>query len=100
MANLAEMTESLRKVLAAQHAGDISLKIDMGPDGVIRTQGAEVSNVDSPADCTLTISKPDLERVMSGDLDPQAAMATGRLRLAGDMQVAVRMQPIIAKAWG
>ncbi len=59
-----------------------------------------VSNEDRPADCTVSVSKDDLVALAQGRLDPMTALMRGRMKVTGDMSVAMQLQPILAKAKG
>ena len=43
---------------------------------------------------TLTTSVSNWERILGGDLDPQLAFMTGRLRIKGDMGLAMRLRSL------
>jgi putative sterol carrier protein len=96
MATLEEITTKMREAVATGGL-DQSVKFDMGSDGVVWMQGSEVSNEDKAADCTLTLSKADFEAMGRKELDPTMAFMSGRLRIAGDMGVAMKLQPILSR---
>jgi putative sterol carrier protein len=77
-----------------------SVKFDLKGDGVILIDGAKVSNDDTPADCTILVSKDDFESLAKGTLDPTQAFVQGKLKVNGDMGVAMKLQPLLAKARG
>jgi putative sterol carrier protein len=54
-----------------------------------------VNNEDAPAQCTLGLSLADFELMLAGDLDPIAAFTGGRLRVDGDMGVAMKLQSLM-----
>lgn len=74
---------------------DRSVKFDTGGDGVIVIDGATVSTVDAPADCTIKLSLENLEALISGDLNPTMAFMTGKLKVEGDMTVAMALSQVI-----
>ncbi|MGB3899271.1 MAG: SCP2 sterol-binding domain-containing protein [Mesorhizobium sp.] len=73
-----------------------SVKFDTGADGVIVIDGATISTTDGPADCTITLSLDDLESLISGDLNPTMAFMSGKLKIDGDMSVAMALSQLIA----
>ena len=73
-----------------------SVKFDTGADGVIVIDGATISTTDGPADCTITLSLDDLESLISGDLKPTMAFMSGKLKIDGDMSVAMALSQLIA----
>ena len=65
------------------------------PDGVIVIDGATISTTDAPADCTIKLSLDDLEALISGDLNPTTAFMTGKIKVEGDMSVAMALSQVI-----
>lgn len=74
---------------------DRSVKLDTGADGVILIDGATISTTDGPADCTVGLSMDDLESLMAGDLNPTMAFMQGKLKVEGDMSVAMALGQLI-----
>ncbi len=74
---------------------DKSVKFDLGSDGVIVVDGQNVSTEDAGADCTITLTKDDFESLMAGDLNPTMAFMTGKLKVAGDMSIAMQLSQVI-----
>ncbi|GLS31340.1 Putative sterol carrier protein [Mesorhizobium albiziae] len=72
-----------------------SVKFDTGADGVIVIDGATVSTTDGPADCTIKLSLDDFEQLISGDLNPTSAFMTGRIKIEGDMTVAMALSQLL-----
>lgn len=71
-----------------------SVKFDMG-DEVIVIDGQTVSTNDAPADCTIKISKENFEKLIGGELNPTAAFMTGKIKVEGDMSVAMQLSQLI-----
>lgn len=99
MTILSDMTDALRPFLAGNAENSKSLKFDLKGDGFLYISGANVTNENQPADCTILVSISDLERISKGDLDPAEAFQQGRLRIDGDMGVAMSLQPFFSRAW-
>jgi putative sterol carrier protein len=74
---------------------DRSVKFDTGTDGVIVIDGATISTVDAPADCTIKLSLEDLEALIAGDLNPTMAFMTGKIKVEGDMSIAMALTQVI-----
>lgn len=72
-----------------------SVKFDMGGDGVIVIDGSSVSTADAPADCTISLSRDDLESLIAGDLNPTMAFMQGKLKIDGDMSVAMQLSQVL-----
>ena len=101
MATLEEITARLKKAVAEQPApGGKTVTIDLKGEGYVHISGSEVTNDNTPADCTVIVSKDDLEAMTKGELDPTTAFMTGKLKITGDMSVAMSLQPILARAKG
>ena len=96
MATLEEITDRMREAVSGGGL-DQSVKFDLGPDGVVHLDGSTVTNEDKPADCTLSLSKADFEAMGRKELDPTMAFMSGRLKIAGDMGVAMKLQPILSR---
>ncbi len=100
MATLEEITERMREAVGSDSGLGKSVKFDFGSEGVVRIDGGTVDNQDLPADCTIQVSKSDFEAMGRGELDPTMAFMSGKLKIQGDMSVAMKLQPLLAKARG
>lgn len=102
MPSIDEITQQLRTAAASDPSalGGKTCKFDLKPDGVIRIDGATVDNQDTPADCTISVAKEDFEKMAAGTLDPTMAFMQGKLKVAGDMSIAMKLGPMLAKARG
>ena len=54
-----------------------------------------VSNDDKEADCTIKMAFSDLVDLTGGKLDGMSAFMTGKLKIEGDMGVAMKLQTIL-----
>jgi putative sterol carrier protein len=95
VATVSDITERLRSALTPEQALGKTLKIDFKGEGFIHVDGMQVTNDDAPADCTVVIACEDLEAMARGELDPMAAMMRGRLKILGDMSVAMKLQSML-----
>ncbi len=86
------------KIRAQVEAGgfDRSVKFDTGADGVIVIDGSTISTADGPADCTIKLSLDDLESLVAGDLNPTMAFMSGKLKIEGDMSVAMALNQLLS----
>ena len=92
--SIQDVAEKLKPQVAS--AGfDRSVKFDTGPDGVLLIDGTTVSTTDGPADCTIKLSLDDLESLIAGDLNPTMAFMSGKLKIEGDMSVAMALSQLI-----
>lgn len=96
------MSEDLQKALAALTekvgAGGIeaSVRFDFSDLGALRLDGAGPRLDDgSPADCTITATTETFRALFEGALSPTAAFMSGKLRIDGDMGVAMKMASLL-----
>ncbi|HEV2562527.1 MAG TPA: SCP2 sterol-binding domain-containing protein [Rhizomicrobium sp.] len=81
------------------------LKFDFGEPGSVLIDGKSQPNTVSDgagktADCTITVSLETFEKMVKGELDGTSAFMQGKLRVAGDMGLAMKLGPILQKARG
>jgi putative sterol carrier protein len=80
-----------------------TLKFDFGEPGSVLIDGKATPNTvsdgaDKGADCTITLSIETFEKMVKGELDGTSAFMQGKLRVAGDMGLAMKLAPILQKA--
>jgi putative sterol carrier protein len=97
--DMSAITEALRAKVGESASLGASLKFDCGADGVVIIDGrADPSRVDNhhrDTDCSILISRDNLAALMKGELDPVAGFMTGKLKIEGDMSVALKLQRIV-----
>jgi putative sterol carrier protein len=78
---------------------EATLKFDCGADGVIVLDGVSspntVSNTDAETDCTVTVSLENLQAMMDGQLNSVTGFMSGKLKVSGDMSVAMKLQRVV-----
>ena len=72
-----------------------SLKFDCGEEGVVVLKDGAVLTDDQDSDCTLKLSKANLEKLLLGKLNPMTGVMTGKLKISGDMPTALRLAKLI-----
>ena len=75
---------------------DGSVKFDVAGAGVIRIVDGAVTTEDGAADCTISASMDTFRDMFNGDLDPTAAFMTGKIKIDGDMGVAMKLGQLLA----
>ncbi|GAB3575697.1 SCP2 sterol-binding domain-containing protein [Spirosoma luteolum] len=95
---LQELTEQIRTKAAQAEPFNATAKI-VTDQGVVFIDGNQtpvaVSNDDKPADCDLQVSIDNLIKLGTGDLNPMMAVMTGKLKVKGDMGIAMKMGQIM-----
>lgn len=82
-----------------------TLKFDFGGDGSVLIDGKSEPNSvtdgeGKSADCTLSMALETFDKMVKGELDGTSAFMQGKLRVAGDMGLAMKLGPILQKARG
>ena len=72
-----------------------SLKFDCGDAGVLVLAEGEASLEDHKTDCTISLSEANLVKLLTGKLSPMAGVMTGKLNVAGNPAVALRLSKLI-----
>ncbi len=75
-----------------------TLKFDFGDEQIfLDGTGGEnaVSTEDKDADCTVRIAREDFESILKGDLNPMSAFMSGKIKVQGDMGVAMKLQSLL-----
>src|ERR1700754_14071 len=73
-----------------------TLKFDFGEPGSVLIDGKSTPNTVSDgegkdADCTISVALDTFEKMVRGELDGTSAFMQGKLRVAGDMGLAMRL---------
>lgn len=96
---LEEITNELRERVGAHSALSAIIVFDFSDDGAVRVNGTVsptvVDNENADADCTVKISKENFLALAAGDLNPQMAFMMGKLRVEGDMSLALQLGEIL-----
>lgn len=57
--------------------------------------GGTIKKADETADCTVTITSADLVDIVNGKVNPQMAFMMGKLKISGDMGLALKLGSFI-----
>ena len=74
-----------------------TLKFDFGDQKIFvdgSGAGNLVSTEDKEADCVVSVSQEDLLGMMNGTVNPMTAFMSGKIKVKGDMGVAMKMQTL------
>ena len=95
---MSEIVEAAVKSLNARLGGDGldgSVKFVIEGEGAVRIDAAGASADDGEADCTVSADAETFRSLLEGDLDPTAAFMSGKLRVEGDMGLAMKLGSIL-----
>ena len=75
--------------------GSVKFVVD---ENVVLIDGnsGEISSDDSEATCTISTDADTMQSIMDGSSSPQVAFMTGKLKVAGDMSIALKVQSVIS----
>lgn len=97
--SLEQITEQMRSRVGTSANLKKSVKFDFGDDGAVRIDDtvspAVVDNQNVPTDCTVKVSMADFTDMASGKQNPQMAFMMGKLKVEGDMSVAMQLGSIL-----
>lgn len=95
---LQEITEKMKEGASKKTAFGNSVKFATD-QGVVHIDGNQtppaVTNDDKAADCTIKMDFGDFADLIGGKLDGMTAFMTGKLKIEGDMSVAMKLQSIL-----
>jgi len=67
-------------------------------EGLVHLDGSGESNIvtneDKDADATVKVTLDDFANLLKGDLDPMTAFMSGKIKVDGDMGVAMKLQKL------
>ncbi|MEL6659133.1 MAG: SCP2 sterol-binding domain-containing protein [Bacteroidota bacterium] len=92
------LLDGIKERAAGVPALGSTLKMDFGDFKVYVDGTGEsnvVSSVDEDADCVISMTPEDFMALVSGDLNPMMAMMTGKVKIKGDMGVAMKLQSLL-----
>lgn len=89
-----DIPQEMRDRVAASEFDKV-MKFDCGDDGVLVINRQEVTREDMEADCTIKLSRKNLEKLLKGEMNPMTAFLTGKIKVEGDMSVALQLQTLL-----
>jgi putative sterol carrier protein len=100
-----QIVDQMGSALGANSGLGGVLKLDFGDAGSVLVDGKSNPNTVSDgtgrtADTTISVSLADFEKLARQELDPTSAYMQGKLRVDGDMGLALKLGPMLQKARG
>ena len=85
------------KVLSEKMSGvDIGGTVKFDGEGCVMVDDSGVRAGDDDADVTLSADRETFEGMMTGDTNPTSAFMTGKLKVDGDMGMAMKLASALA----
>jgi len=81
---------------------DATIKFDFGDQGIVMLDATQNPNVistddaDADAQCTMAISLENFMAMAAGELNGASAFMTGKLKVKGDMGIAMKLGAILS----
>lgn len=98
MAELAQITSRVTAAVGDDSGLDAIVKFVFPENGILLIDGRSVpnrvSNEDGASDITITLKLDNLEKILDQKLSPKIALMTGRMRLRGDIRIAMRLDKV------
>ena len=98
--SLEAVTAGLKEKVGEDCGLGAKLKFDFGDDGLMVLDATQVpntvSNEDSDVQCTMVLTIENFMEMAEGKLDGTAAFMSGKLKIQGDMSIAMKLGPILA----
>ncbi len=98
--DLQEVADALSKRVGGKSPLGGTIKFDLGDAGNLFIDGAGADNTvtvnkDDPARCTISMSAEDFGDLIGGRLQPTAAFMQGKMRVDGDMGLAMKLGQLV-----
>jgi putative sterol carrier protein len=98
--SLERFTEEIRTKVGADSGLNATIKFVFSPTEVLYIDAESapntVDNVDRPAKCTVKVSLSDFAQLAARKLDPTTAFMMGKIKIEGDMGVAMKLGKLFA----
>jgi len=97
---LSDLTQRAMEAVSGG-GGDFTKKVkfDFGETGklFIDGQNGVANNEDADADATVKVDWEDFKKISAGEMDPTMAFMQGKLKVDGDMSVAMQLQNLMKR---
>lgn len=97
--SLERVTEEIKRKMALAAGVKAKVKFDFGDEGLIFVDATQdpprISHDDAEADTTLSCSLSTFQGLLAGTQDPNIAFMMGKLKVKGNMGLAMKMNSIL-----
>jgi putative sterol carrier protein len=98
--DLQEVADAMGKRVEGKSPLGGTLKFDLGSAGSLFIDGSGSGNTvalnkGEPANCTISMSAEDFSELIHGRLQPTAAFMQGKMRVDGDMGLAMKLGQMV-----
>jgi len=97
--SLDEITKAVTERVGTDSGLGSSVKFAFEDEGCVLVDASkvpnEISNEDRDADCTIRMSIEDFKSMIAGELDATMAYMSGKLKVEGDMAVAMKLSSVL-----
>lgn len=97
MLSLAEITQQISAKIGKQTTPlGSQIKFDFGQEGILFVDGQQnqAHNQNQDADCIISLAFADFLAMFNGKLNPMNAVMSGKMKIDGDMSVAMKLQKV------
>ena len=98
MPTLEQITQRVQTAVGTDSGVDARIKFNFGNGGILfidaKSTPNRVHNADGESDISITVSMENFERIIDKKLNPKFALMTGRMRLKGDIRIAMRLDKV------
>lgn len=96
--NVSQLTERVRSAVGADSGLDATIKFNFGDEGVIYIDGKStpnaVTNDNRDSQIVISFTPETLTRILDKELNPKVALMTGKMKLRGDLRIAMRLDKV------